>query len=96
MPKGDKVENSHVCIFALYLYEYFGRNKSFLFDFKSSDIYDRWISSFKAYCSKFDNKAENPSSILEFLVDLAEIYASSTLWQIYSILNKYMKVSKKN
>lgn len=64
------------------------------FDFKSSDIYDRWISSFKAYCSKFDNKAENPSSILEFLVDLAEIYASSTLWQIYSILNKYMKVYK--
>jgi integrase len=63
------------------------------FKFKSSAVYQKWISSYKTWIAQ-NNKEENVDTVLEFLSFLSESYSPSTLWHVYAILNKYFKVYK--
>lgn len=67
-------------------------NKLRFFQFKSSDTYSKWINNFKSWLSQQENKTECANSVLSYLIFLSDSYAASSLWTIYSILNKYMKV----
>jgi hypothetical protein len=65
--------------------------KQALFNFKSSDIYLKWINKYKSWLTSQD-LLENAQSVLQYLIYWSDVYAASTLWSIYSILNKYAKV----
>jgi integrase len=67
------------------------KNKEMFFDFKSSATYDKWINNFQQWVS-LNDKDFSASSVLYYLSELSERYAPTSLWTIYSILNKFMKV----
>jgi integrase len=66
-------------------------SKDQFLNFKSKEIYLKWISAYKNWVGKF-NSQECPTSVLLFLQDLSDSYAPTSLWSIYAIVNKYMKV----
>jgi integrase len=67
-------------------------NKLRFFDFKSKDTYSKWISNYKCWLSNQNEQTECADSVLSYIIFLTEDYAASSLWTIYSILNKYFKV----
>ena len=64
-----------------------------VFTCKSVNTYKKWHNKFENYINE-NNKAENFESILEIFNDMSKHYASSTLWQGYSCLNKYYNTYK--
>jgi len=67
--------------------------KAKFFNFKSKYVYEKWINEFKEWIL-VNGKKEDINGVLEYIMYLSETYAVSTLWHVYAILNKYMKVFK--
>ena len=64
-----------------------------IFNCKSVAIYDKWHCMFISYLED-NNLPETLESILLFMKNISSKYASSTLWQAYSCLNKYYSTYK--
>lgn len=65
--------------------------QSFFDNLACKKKYDDTIRTYKTWISK-EQKQETALSVLEFIQSCQTTYAPSTLWVIFSILNKYFKV----
>ena len=69
--------------------------KSFFSCLKSEEKYNRWIELYKEWSAENVVAGNDDAfSVLEFLRSYEDRYAATTLWSVYSILNKYFKVYK--
>jgi integrase len=50
------------------------------------------MSNYKCWLSNQNEQTECADSVLSYIIFLSKDYAASSLWTIYSILNKYFKV----
>ena len=66
---------------------------SFFEGLKSKELYEKWMSEYKNWAEeRVDQVEEDAFGALEFLKSLERRYAATSLWTIYSILNKFFKV----
>ena len=61
---------------------------------KSLPIYKKWIKLYFMFCREKKIEVENTDSVLQYLKNIREKngFKSTTLWQCYACLNKYLRV----
>ena len=65
--------------------------KKFFANIKNKEYYEKWINNYKNWCEN-EKKAETETSVLQFLQNLRQEKAPSTLWSLFAVINKYFKV----